>query len=139
MNMSRITRFVFVLAVAVMIMGLSACDQLGSILTSGDMPEPPEVGVTVGVVVPLSGQYASSYGQPILNGFKLARNEINSVHDGQGGITFATVDDMASLDGAIAAFNELIEARCPCNPRSQFLIPSERNVSNCQRERCCGI
>ena len=109
MNMSRITRFVFVLAVAVMIMGLSACDQLVSILTSGDMPEPPEVGVTVGVVLPLSGQYAALYGHSMLNGFELARNEINSSQVGAPGIAFITADDEATVDGAKAAFKKLIE------------------------------
>lgn len=113
MNQNRIARFVSVLAVVAMIMGLAACDQLVSILTSSDVPEPTDAGVTVGVVAPLSGRYGASYGQPILHGFELARNEINSAHDGPGGITFATVDDMATLDGAIAAFNELIEAGIP--------------------------
>ena len=93
MSMSRITRFVFVLVVAAMIVGLSACDQLVSILTSGDMLEPPEAGVTVGVVLPLSGQYAPLYGHPMLNGFELARNEINSSDPGAPGIAFITADD----------------------------------------------
>ena len=111
MNASRVTKFAFLLAVATLVVGLSACDQLISILTSGDMPEPSEMegGVTVGVVAPLSGQYASSYGQPILQGFELARNEINSSQVGGGGINFIAVDDMASVDGAKAAFNKLIE------------------------------
>jgi branched-chain amino acid transport system substrate-binding protein len=92
-----------------MIVGLSACDQLVSILTSGDMLEPPEAGVTVGVVLPLSGQYAPLYGHPMLNGFELARNEINSSDPGAPGIAFITADDMASVDGAKAAFKKLIE------------------------------
>ena len=109
MNASRVTKFVFLLVVAAFIAGLSACDQFVSILTSGDMPEPPEMegGVTVGIVAPLSGQYAGSFGQPILNGFELARNEINT-QAGGAGITFVTIDDMATLDGAKTAFNKLI-------------------------------
>ena len=143
MNASRVTKFAFLLAVATLVVGLSACDQLVSILTSGDMPEPSEMegGVTVGVVAPLSGQYASTYGQPILQGFELARNEINSSQVGGGGINFIAVDDMASVDGAIAAFNELIEARCRvCNPRSQVSHSKrKRRFPDCQRERCCGV
>ena len=112
MNLNRIARFVSVLAVVAMIMGLSACDQLVSILTPGDIPEPTEIGVTVGVVAPLSGPYAASYGQTILDGFELAQNEINT----QAGVEFITlnpVDDMATLEGAKAAFNKLIEAGIP--------------------------
>ena len=138
MNASRVTKFAFLLAVATLVVGLSACDQLVSILTSGDMPEPSEMegGVTVGVVAPLSGQYASSYGQPILQGFELARNEINSSQVGGGGINFIAVDDMASVDGAIAAFNELIEADVPVilgpsfsfQAKEVFPIASENGV-----------
>ena len=39
MNTSRVTKFAFLFAVAALIVGLSACDQLVSILTSGDMPD----------------------------------------------------------------------------------------------------
>ena len=109
MNQNQIARFVSVLALFAMIMGLSARDQLVSILTSSDMPEPPEVGVTVGVVAPLSGQYATLYGEPILSGFELARNEINSSDPGAPGIAFITADDMGTVDGAKAAFKNLIE------------------------------
>ena len=109
MSTSRTTRFIFILAVAAIIIGLSACDQLASILTSGDMPELPEMegGVTIGVVASLSGQY-TSYGQTILHGFELAQNEINTQAGGEF-ITLIPVDDMATLEGAKAAFNKLIE------------------------------
>ena len=40
MNTSRVAKFAFLLAVAALIVGLSACDQLVSILTSGDMDMP---------------------------------------------------------------------------------------------------
>jgi branched-chain amino acid transport system substrate-binding protein len=45
----------------------------------------------------------------MLNGFELARNEINSSDPGAPGIAFITADDMASVDGAKAAFKKLIE------------------------------
>ena len=110
MNTNRIGTLALVMLVAVLIVGLTACDQLVSILTSGDMPEQPDIegGVTVGVVAPLSGQYASSFGQPILNGFELAQSEINAQAGGEI-ITLIPVDDMATLDGAKAAFNKLID------------------------------
>ncbi len=40
MNTSRVAKFAFLLAVAALIVGLSACDELVSILTSGDMDMP---------------------------------------------------------------------------------------------------
>jgi len=101
------------LMVTLMVVSLTACDQLVSILTSSEVPEVPEVGVTVGVVATLSGEYAASYGQPILDGFELAQKEINDAYDAPDYIELLPVDDMGTLDGAIAAFNELIEAGIP--------------------------
>ena len=52
MNASRVTKFAFLLAVATLVVGLSACDQLVSILTSGDMPDgeiPDEMGMMTGL------------------------------------------------------------------------------------------
>ena len=112
MNTNPCIKVALLMSVTLMVVSLSACDQLVSILTSSDVPEIPEVGVTVGVVVPLSGEYAASYGQPILDGFELAQNQINTQVGGEF-ITLITADDMATLDGAIAAFNELIEAGIP--------------------------
>ncbi len=113
MDTKWVAKFVCLFAVAVLIVGLSACDQLVSVLTSGDMPEPPEVGITIGIVATLSGQYAALYGQPILDGFELARNEINSSNPGTPGIAFITADDGASVDGAKAAFKKLIADGVP--------------------------
>ncbi len=101
------------LMVTLMVVSLTGCDQLVSILTSSEVPEVPEVGVTVGVVATLSGEYAASYGLPILDGFELAQKEINDAYDAPDYIELLPVDDMGTLDGAIAAFNELIEADIP--------------------------
>ena len=51
-NTSRVTKFAFLFAVAALIVGLSACDQLVSILTSGDMPDdemPDDMGMMTGL------------------------------------------------------------------------------------------
>lgn len=106
MDNSRITAFLFVLAIAALITGLSACDQLEQIFP----PPQTELDViTVGVVLPLSGDYAATYGEPMLNGFELARQEINSSEASEVQIEFIPKDDRATVDGAVTAFNELIE------------------------------
>lgn len=106
MNNSSITAFLFVLAIVALIAGLSACDQLEQIF-----PPPqtqPDV-ISVGVVLPLSGDYVATFGEPTLNGFELARQEINSSDASNLLIEFILKDDRATLDGAVTAFNELIE------------------------------
>ena len=85
MSTNSSIKVALLLMVTFMVVSLTACDQLVSILTSSEVPEVPEVGVTVGVVAPLSGQYATLYGEPILNGFELARNEINSADPRRSG------------------------------------------------------
>ncbi len=108
MSTNRCIKVALLLTVTLMVVSLTACDQLVSILTSSEVPEVPEFGVTIGVVVPLSGQYAALYGEPILNGFELARNEINNADPGVPGIGFIPADDEASVEGAKAAFMKLI-------------------------------
>ena len=106
MKESSISRFTFVLAFVMLLIGLFACDQLEQIF-----PPPqtePDV-ITVGVVLPLSGDYAATYGEPMLNGFELARQEINSSEASDVQIEFIPKDDRATVDGAVTAFNELIE------------------------------
>ncbi|MDE0504374.1 MAG: ABC transporter substrate-binding protein [Candidatus Poribacteria bacterium] len=113
MSTNRCIKVALLLMVTLMVVSLTACDQLVSILTSSDVPEVPEIGVTIGVVAPLSGQYAALYGEPILNGFELARNEINNADPSVPGIAFITADDEASVDGAKAAFKKLIADGVP--------------------------
>ena len=111
MNISRFTKFTFVLAVAVLIAGLSACDQIGQLLS----PLTPQMEglkgeIRIGTSLPLTGRFVAAFGYlPTEQGFELAREEIN--HSGTFGdakITFITKDDRGTVEGAVEAFNTLI-------------------------------
>lgn len=106
MNVGRFTIIIFVLAIALLIAGLSACDQIGQLL----VPPPPEMEggeIPIGVVLALTGQFADELGKPMQNGFELARAEINSSGQlGDAKITFITEDDQSV--SAVEAFNKLI-------------------------------
>ena len=103
MNIRRFIKFVFVLAVVALIAGLSACDQIGKLL----VPAPPEAEIPIGVVVALTGRFADEIGIPMLNGFELARTEINNLGMlGVATITFITEDDQS--ESSVEAFNKLI-------------------------------
>ncbi len=107
MNVGRFTKLAFVLTIVALIAGFSACDQIGQLL----LPAPPTGDLSgeipIGVVVALTGRFADEVGIPMLNGFELARQEIN--HSGMLGgakITFITEDDQS--ESSVEAFNKLI-------------------------------
>ena len=107
MKVGRFTKFAFVLAVAALIAGFSACDQVEQLL----LPAPPTEGLSgeipIGVVVALTGRFAAEVGIPMHLGFELARQEINrSGLLGDAKIVFITEDDQSV--SSVAAFNKLI-------------------------------
>ena len=114
MNPSRITRFTLVCLIAALSVGLSACDEFLSVLSTGNLPEMEEMPgeITLGLVVPLTGPAAGPYGFSMKNGFEMARAEINA----QGNIppiSFITEDDMSTVEGAVAAFQSLVAHDVP--------------------------
>ena len=108
MNISRITTFI--LAVALVIVGLSACDQIGQLL----VPAPTQMEglsgeISIGVVLPITERLSAPFGEPMGNALELAREEINnSGRLGDAKITFIIEDDRSTVEGAVAAFNKLI-------------------------------
>ena len=113
--MRNITRFAFVMSIFVLLVGLSACDQLLRILsddqmTSADVPQFTDFSgdISVGVVLPRSGRIASSFGEPMEHGLQLALEEINSGQLGDARIKLIIEDDMSTEEGAVAAFEKLI-------------------------------
>ena len=108
MNTVRFTRFVFVLATFVLIVGLSACDQIQQLL----IPAPPQMEglsgeLSIGLVYPVTGRLAS-VGMEMGSGFELALEEINNSQLGNTKLKFITEDDQSTVEGAVEAFNKLI-------------------------------
>ena len=110
MKIRRITTLMFVLAIAPLIVGLSACDQIGQLL----LPAPPQMEepdgeIPVGVVLSITGRFASTFGRPMGTGFELALEEINNSQLGGRSIKFIIEDDQSTVEGAVEAFNKLIQ------------------------------
>ena len=110
MNIRRITTFAFVLTIVLLIVGLSACDQIGQLL----VPAPPDmedvsVEIPIGVVLSITGRFASTFGRPMATGFELALEEINNSQLGGRRISFIVEDDRSTVEGAVEAFNKLIQ------------------------------
>ena len=104
MKIGRITIFVFALAIALLVVGLSACDQIGLLL----VPAPPDEEIPIGVVLPVTGRLSSAFGVPIGTGFELALEEINNSQLGGRNIKFIIEDDQSTVEGAADAYNKLI-------------------------------
>ena len=108
MNIRRFSKCAFVLAIVALILGLSACDQIGQLL----IPAPPQMEgvsgeISIGLVYPVTGRLAS-VGLEMGSGFELALEEINNSHLSNTTLKFITEDSQGSAEGAIAAFNKLI-------------------------------
>ena len=114
--MTRITQLLFVLAIVVLIMGISACDQLVGLLTERELsqtaPTPPQLTgisgeVSIGLLYPMTGRLTET-GARMKQGFDLALKEINDAQKGGASIKFVTADDKSTVDGAVEGYNRLI-------------------------------
>ena len=106
--MKRITTFTLLFALAVLIIGLSACDRVSKVVQP-DMPQmrEPSSEISIGVVLPLTGRFVDSFSTPVSQGFELALNEINTKHAGRLKLTLVVADDQSTVEGAVAAFTKL--------------------------------
>lgn len=121
MNTNQMALFIVVFAIATLIIGLSACDQLIGILSDDPMPRtmdltiPQLAGINgeivIGLVSPQTGRFAA-YG-PQGAGTSLALEEINDGQLGDARIRFITEDSRSTAEGTVEAFNQLIEQDVP--------------------------
>lgn len=100
--------FIFIVAIATIIVGFSACERISEIV----QPTTPEIDdksgeISIGVVLPLTGHLAST-GQHMKQAFELALNEINTAQFSTTKFKFLIEDNTSTVDGAVAAFNKLI-------------------------------
>ena len=108
MNISRVARFAFVLAIIALIEGFSACDQIQQLL----LPATPQMEglsgeIPIGLVYPVTGRL-STFALPIQRGFELALGEVNDSQLGDVRLKFIVEDDQSTVEGVVAAYNRLI-------------------------------
>ncbi|MDE0185437.1 MAG: ABC transporter substrate-binding protein [Candidatus Poribacteria bacterium] len=110
MNVRRIKIYAYLLSTVFLMAGLSACDQLQQLLT----PAPPQMEeldgeIPVGVVLSITGRFASTFGNPNEKGLELALEEVNNSKLGDRSIKLIIEDDQSTVEGAVEAYNKLIE------------------------------
>ena len=108
MNIRQFTKFASVLTIATLVVGLSAYNPIGQLVAAAPSEmEAVQKEIAVGVVLARTGQFASPYGQSMLDGFELARKQMNdSGILGNTKITFIVEDDQSV--SAVEAVNKLI-------------------------------
>ena len=110
--MNPIKKICLLVISAALILGLCGCEELASILSGGEAPTPLPDELLIGVVMPLSGAFVNGPDDPdlvrYLNGFYMARDEINSAQLAPPQIRFILEDNKSTPEGAIAAYNKLI-------------------------------
>ena len=116
MDIRRIITFAFVLAIAALTVGLSGCERIAPMMPDAEMPdaEMPQMmaeGISIGVAVALTGEYAEPYGIPMKRGLDLAREEINML--GGVSLTFVPVDAQSTVEGGVAAVQQLVDQGVP--------------------------
>ena len=113
MNITRITTFTFVLAIVGLVVGISGCQRIVSVVPDEEMPQMTGEELSIGVVLDLTGQYAEPYGLPMQRGFELARKEINNAQPGAASLTFITVDAQSTVEGTKNAVQQLVDEGVP--------------------------
>ncbi len=110
-----ITQFVFATAVIGLVAGLCGCDIVAELLTQTDDGSDIEAParIDIGLIAPLTGEYAAPYGLSMERGFNLARDEINGLPNNLLTINILPEDDMSTRDGMVSAFERLIQAGVP--------------------------
>lgn len=109
--MKRLMTSTFLFTIVALTVGFFGCDKVVSVVSNDEMPRIVSEEIPIGVVVALTGHHAEPYGLPMQRGFELAREDINTLGDLT--LTFITVDDMSSPDGAKAAVQHLVDQGVP--------------------------
>ena len=112
MNIKGIIAFAFVLTIVALVVGLSGCERIASMVPDAEMAPMMGEEVPIGLVISLTGKDAQPYGLPMQRGFELAREEINALGIGPS-LMFVPADDQSSEAGAIAAVQQLVDQGVP--------------------------
>ena len=100
--------FAFIGAIAILVVGFSACERISQIVQpTTSQIEDENNEIPIGVVLPLTGHLAAA-GKLMKQGLDLALNEINNAQPSGTKFKFIIEDDANTPAGAVAAFNKLI-------------------------------
>ena len=109
MRIRNVSLFVLV-AIAVLVVGLSGCERMTSVIPPGETEPVDIIDVTIGIAVARTGDNAEPYGHPMFNGLELAQEEQRL----QGNnIKFFVYDNKSTVEGAKEAVQFLVNQGVP--------------------------
>ena len=111
MNVSKLIVFVLVCTVVALLIGLSGCEKIVSMVPDAQTPSVMGKEISIGIAVALTGAFAEPYGLPMQRGLALAKEEINAM--GDLNLTFITVDPQSTVEGGKAAVQQLMDQGVP--------------------------
>ena len=118
MIIRKFATFAFICALVALAVGLSSCSRMSSMTPDAETPPmdeemPPMMaeGITIGVALAETGEFAEPYGIPMRRGLDLALEEINML--GGPSITFLPADPKSTIEGAKAAVQGLVDQGVP--------------------------
>ena len=114
MIIRKFATFAFIFALVALVIGLSGCERIASMVSDDEMPSTEEMmpmEITIGVAVAETGEFAEPYGIPMKRGLELAQEEINML--GGPSITFVSADPQSTIEGAKAAVQSLVDQGVP--------------------------
>lgn len=101
-----ILKFVYLLLLSFSIHLILGCERIPPVI---EQIEISKKDISIGLVLPLTGRLANTFGEPIHRGILLATDEINENTKYGFAINFIVEDDMSTVDGSITAYNKFIE------------------------------
>ncbi len=110
MSIKRFSILAVVFAIAILVVGLTGCEKIVTMMPDDGMDQMPDKGITIGIALAETGDNAEPYGLPMLRGLQLAQEQLNM----QGAnIQFSRVDNMSTVEGAKAAVQSLVDQGVP--------------------------
>lgn len=104
-NISELKTLTYIIALATLIVGLSACEQVTEVIQSSTRDQSNEI--SIGLVLPLTGHLAPA-GKLMKEGYDLALDEINAAQIGNTQLKFIVEDSTSTPEGAVEDFKKLI-------------------------------
>ncbi len=113
MKVRGIIASAFVFTIIALAIGFSSCDEMAPMVhdIETERPSMMDAEISIGVAVALTGEFAEPYGIPMQRGLELAREEINMLTGAN--ITFVTVDPQSTVEGGVAAVQQLVDQGVP--------------------------
>ncbi len=98
------------MAIAFLIVGLSGCEKMTSVIPPGETEPVDIIDVTIGIALARTGDNAEPYGNPMYSGLELAREEqrLHGVN-----FKFFVYDNKSTVEGAKEAVQYLVNQDVP--------------------------